>query len=87
MIGIIGEPTVRNVMFYNNVPRVMMCYRVTVRESGQVLYTGSLADMPEEYMSRYVERLEWKDSGNPFKPFNYTIDLEVSDDEQEKGDD
>ena len=76
---ILGEHTVRNVMFNDDVPRVLMCHRVTVRENGQVLYTGSMADMPEEYMSRYIERIEWKNSGRPFRPFNYIIDLEVSD--------
>ena len=78
---ILGEHTVRNVMFNDDVPRVLMCHIVTVRESGQVLYTGSLDDMPEEYMSRYIERLEWKSSGRAFRPFNYIIDLEVSRDE------
>lgn len=76
---ILGEHTVRNVMFNDDVPRVRMCHRVTVRESGQVLYTGSVTDIPEEYMSRYIERIEWVNSGRPFKPFNYMIDLEVSD--------
>ena len=79
----LGEHTVRNVMFNDDVPRVLMCHRVTVRESGQVLYTGSMADMPEEYMSRYIERIEWVNSGRPFKPFDYIIDLEVNDDERE----
>ena len=78
---ILGEHTVRNVMFNDDVPRVLMCHRVTVRESGQVLYTGSMDDMPEEYMSRYIERLEWKSSGRAFRPFNYIIDLEVSRDD------
>ena len=70
-------------MFNDDVPRVLMCHIVTVRESGQVLYTGSMADMPEEYMSRYIERIEWKNSGRAFRPFNYIIDLEVNDDERE----
>ena len=82
MIGIIGEPTVRLIMFCGDVPMVLMCHIVTVRERGQVLYTGSMDDMPEEYMSRYIKRLEWKSSGRPFRPFNYIIDLEVSDDEE-----
>lgn len=76
---ILGEHTVRNVMFHDDVPRVLMCNRVTVRERGQVLYTGSMDDMPEEYMSRYIEMIEWNNSGNAFKPFDYIIDLEVSD--------
>lgn len=76
---ILGEHTVRNVMFNDDVPRVRMCHRVTVRENGQVLYTGSVTDMPEEYMSRYIERIEWVNSGRAFKPFDYIIDLEVSD--------
>lgn len=76
---ILGEHTVRNVMFNDDVPRVLMCNRVTVRERGQVLYTGSMDDMPEEYMSRYIERIEWVNSGRAFKPFDYIIDLEVSD--------
>lgn len=76
---ILGEHTVRNVMFYDDVPRVLMCHRVTIRECGQVLYTGSVGDIPEEYMSRYVEYLEWTSSGRAFRPFNYIIDLEVSD--------
>lgn len=78
---ILGEHTVRNVMFNDDVPRVRMCHRVTVRENGQVLYTGSVTDMPEEYMSRYIEMIEWKNSGNAFKPFDYIIDLEECDDE------
>ena len=76
---ILGEHTVRNVMFNDDVPRVLMCSSVTVRERGQVLYTGSMADMPEEYMSRYIEMIEWNNSGDAFKPFDYIIDLEVSD--------
>lgn len=78
---ILGEHTVRNVMFHDDVPRVLMCNRVTVRERGQVLYTGSMDDMPEEYMSRYIEMIEWNNSGNAFKPFDYMIDLEESEDE------
>lgn len=78
---ILGEHTVRNVMFHDDVPRVLMCNRVTVRERGQVLYTGSMDDMPEEYMSRYIEMIEWNNSGNAFKPFDYMIDLEETDDE------
>ena len=76
---ILGEHTVRNVMFNDDVSRVLLCHEVTVRESGRVLYTGSLDDMPEEYMDRYIERLEWKSSGGAFRPFDYIIDLEVSD--------
>lgn len=78
---ILGEHTVRNVMFYDDVPRVLMCNSVTVIESGQVLYTGSMDDMPEEYMSRYIEMIEWNNSGNAFKPFDYIIDLKESEDE------
>lgn len=78
---ILGEHTVRYVMFNDDVPRVLMCSRVTVRERGQVLYTGSMDDMPEEYMSRYIEMIEWNNSGDAFKPFDYIIDLEVSRDE------
>lgn len=78
---ILGEHTVRNVMFNDDVSRELLCHIVTVRESGRVLYTGSLADMPEEYMDRYIERLEWTSSGRAFRPFNYIIDLEASQDE------
>lgn len=76
---ILGEHTVRNVMFNDDVPRVLMCHRVTVRESGRVLFTGSIDDMPEEYMSRYIVMIKWENSGRAFRPFNYIIDLEVSD--------
>lgn len=32
-------------------------------------------------MSRYIEMIEWNNSGNAFKPFDYMIDLEETDDE------